>query len=141
MLKAVEDELEKLVAEGVLTKVNSSNRATPIVPVKKSQNRVRICGDYKQNVNPNLVVERNQLPTVDELFASLAGGIKFSKIDLVQAYLQLKVTSEDREILTLSTHRFFANSSTVLYPLNNLLKNDVPFRWTKQCEDSFSEVK
>ncbi|XP_062538906.1 uncharacterized protein K02A2.6-like [Armigeres subalbatus] len=265
--KTVEDELDKLEAEGVLTKVNQSNWATPIVPVKKSQGRVRICGDYKQTVNPNLLVDRHPLPTVDELFASLAGGQKFSKIDLVQAYLRLEVAPEDREILTLSTHRglyrpnrlmygvasapaiwqrqievilqgiegvrvflddikvtgpsdevhlrrleevllrldqhgirvnkekcvffaeqidycgyaidkegihkmqekitaiqdmrqpknkdevrsfvglinyygrFFENLSTVLYPLNNLLKNDVPFKWTRQCEVSFRTVK
>lgn len=32
--KAVEDELDKLVSEGVLTKVDNSNWATPIVPVR-----------------------------------------------------------------------------------------------------------
>ncbi|XP_058128391.1 uncharacterized protein K02A2.6-like [Anopheles ziemanni] len=267
MIKMVEDELEKLVQEGVLSKVDSSSWATPIVPIRKAHNRVRICGDYKQTVNPNLVVDRHPLPTIDELFASLAGGKKFSKIDLVQAYLQLEVAPEDREILTLSTHRglyrpnrlmygiasapaiwqrqievilqgiegvsvflddikitgdteqkhlrrleevlsrlnergirvnrekcqFFAdkieycgylidangihkiqkkveaiqqmptpknreevrsfvglinyygrflqNLSTILYPLNNLLKQDVPFQWNKQCNDSFKRVK
>ncbi|XP_055543132.1 uncharacterized protein LOC129728704 [Wyeomyia smithii] len=65
---------------------------------------IRICGDYKQTVNPNLKVDQHPLSTVDELFASLAGGDKFSKIDLVQAYLQLEVAPEDREILTLNTH-------------------------------------
>ncbi|XP_053686469.1 uncharacterized protein K02A2.6-like [Sabethes cyaneus] len=34
----------------------------------------------------------------------MAGGQKFSKIDLAQAYLQMKVRQEDREILTLNTH-------------------------------------
>ncbi|XP_062539126.1 uncharacterized protein K02A2.6-like [Armigeres subalbatus] len=61
--KTVEDELDKLEAEGVLTKVNQSNWATSIVPVKKSQGRVRICGDYKQTVNPNLLVDRHPLTT------------------------------------------------------------------------------
>nr|XP_029723120.1 uncharacterized protein K02A2.6-like [Aedes albopictus] len=74
MKKVVEDELDKLVAQGVLSKVDQSEWATPIVPVKKSENRVRICGDYKQTVNPLLMVDRHPLPTVDELFSSLAGG-------------------------------------------------------------------
>lgn len=104
MLKMIKDELDKLVAKSVLTKVNSSNWVTRIVPVKKSQNRVRVCDDYKQTVNPNLVVERHPLANVDELFASLTEGKKFSKIHLVQAYLQLEVAPEDREILMLSTH-------------------------------------
>ncbi|XP_058814637.1 uncharacterized protein K02A2.6-like [Topomyia yanbarensis] len=126
MLTTVEDELEKLVAEGVLTKVNSSNWSTP---VKKSQNRVRICGDYKQTVNSNIAVDKHPLPTVDELLASLAGGKKFSKIGLVHAYLQLEVAPEDRKILTLSTHRG-------LYRPNRLMCGvaSAPAIWQRQME-------
>nr|XP_029717335.1 uncharacterized protein K02A2.6-like [Aedes albopictus] len=127
--KTVEDELDKLEAEGVLTKVNQSIWATPIVPVKKSQGRVRIGGDYKQTVNPNLVVDRHPLPTVDELFASLAGGKKFSKIDLVQAYLQLEVAPEDREILTLSTHRSLYRPNRLMYGVAS-----APTIWQRQME-------
>ncbi|XP_062541905.1 uncharacterized protein K02A2.6-like [Armigeres subalbatus] len=127
--KTVEDELDKLEAEGVLTKVNQSNWATPIVPVKKSQGRVRICGDYKQTVNPNLLVDRHPLPTVDELFASLAGGQKFSKIDLVQAYLQLEVAPDDREILTLSTHRGLYRPNRLMYGVAS-----APAIWQRQIE-------
>nr|XP_029714444.1 uncharacterized protein K02A2.6-like [Aedes albopictus] len=142
----VDAELDKLVAEGVLTKVNHSNWATPIVPVKKSNNRVRICGDYKQTVNPNLVVDRHPLPTVDELFASLAGAKRFSKIDLVQAYLQMEVAPEDREILTLSTHRGLYRPNRLMYgvasapaiwqrPMEALLQG------IEGCEKSFQAVK
>ncbi|XP_058817568.1 uncharacterized protein K02A2.6-like [Topomyia yanbarensis] len=127
--KVVEAELDKLVEEGVLTKVNQSNWATPIVPVKKSNNRVRICGDYKKTVNPNLVVDKHPLPTVDELFTSLAGGKKFSKIDLVQAYLQLEVAPEDREILTLSTHRGLYRPSRLMYGVAS-----APAIWQRQME-------
>ncbi|XP_062542178.1 uncharacterized protein LOC134210171 [Armigeres subalbatus] len=127
--KAVEDELDKLVFEGVLTKVDNSNWATPIVPVKKTENRVRICGDYKQTVNPNLKVDRHPLPTVDELFASLAGGEKFSKIDLVQAYLQLEVAPEDRKILTLNTHRGLYRPNRLMYGIAS-----APAIWQRQIE-------
>ncbi|XP_062714983.1 uncharacterized protein LOC134291358 [Aedes albopictus] len=37
--------------------------------------------------------------------------------------------------------RFFPNLSTILYPLNNLLKDDVSFVWSKECEKSFLCVK
>ncbi|XP_058444176.1 uncharacterized protein K02A2.6-like [Malaya genurostris] len=264
---AVEDELDYLEQNGVLQKVNHSAWATPIVPVMKSNNKVRLCGDYKISVNPNLKVDDHPLPTIEELFVNVAGGKKFTKIDLSQAYLQLEVEKDDQEILTLNTHkglyrptrlmygiaaapaiwqrlmeqvlngipgvtvflddirvtgsndtehlqrleevlkrlssynmrinldkcqffaneieycgylinkegihkvkkkidavqnmpvpenkdqvrsfvglvnyygRFFPNLSTMLYPLNNLLKNTVPFVWTKQCEEAFNKVK
>ena len=40
------------------------------------------------------------MPKIDDIFANLAGGQKFSKIDLRQAYLQLSV-----KLLTINTHK------------------------------------
>jgi len=54
-------------------------------------------------LNPALVVDEHPLPTIEELFASMSGGTIFAKIDLQQAYLQLAVAEEDKELLTLST--------------------------------------
>ncbi|XP_057695377.1 uncharacterized protein K02A2.6-like [Corythoichthys intestinalis] len=45
------------------------------------------------------------LPLIDDLFAGLSGGQKFSKIDLNQAYLQMHVDEESREWLTINTHK------------------------------------
>lgn len=84
---AVEKELDNLVDKEVLEKVNHSAWATPIVPIMKSNNRVRLCGDFKTTVNPNLEVDYHLLPTVEELFARGVGEDKFTKIDFTQAYL------------------------------------------------------
>ena len=54
MKPKVEVELKRLENEGVLHKVKSNDWATPIVPVAKSNGTVRICGDYKITVNPQL---------------------------------------------------------------------------------------
>lgn len=105
MRAAVETELDKLVNDGMLVKANHSPWATPVVPVLKANNKVRLCGDYKVTVNPNLVVDDHPLPTIEELFANVAGGEKFTKIDLTQAYLQLEVEEGDQEVLTLNTHK------------------------------------
>ncbi|KAK9693952.1 Reverse transcriptase (RNA-dependent DNA polymerase) [Popillia japonica] len=37
--------------------------------------------------------------------------------------------------------RFLQNASDILHPLNNLLQNNVPFRWTKECKRCFENVK
>lgn len=83
----VDKEIENLEAAGILVKVNTSEWATPIVPVLKKEGKVRICGDYSVIVNPNLIVDDHPLLTIDELFVSMANGTTFSKIDLQQAYL------------------------------------------------------
>ena len=50
----VEEELKRLQSEGILSKVEWSDWATPIVPVPKQDGSVRICGDFKRTVNPAL---------------------------------------------------------------------------------------
>ena len=44
--EAIEVELARLEAEGVIEKVNQSEWAAPIVAVPKLDGRIRICGDY-----------------------------------------------------------------------------------------------
>jgi hypothetical protein len=45
------------------------------------------------------------MPKIDDIFANLAGGQKFSKIDLRQAYLQLPMDEESMKLLMINTHK------------------------------------
>ncbi|XP_051792932.1 uncharacterized protein K02A2.6-like [Acanthochromis polyacanthus] len=101
----VEADLVAMVKNGVLESVTTSEWATPIVPVPKKDGGVRTCGDFKVTLNPVLTVEQYPLPLIDDLFAGLSGGEKFSKIDLSQAYLQMHVEEQSREMLTTNTHK------------------------------------
>ena len=91
MRTSIEDELDRLEREGVLEKVTFSEWATPIVAVPKSDGKVRLCGDFKVTINPQLRVDQYPLPKAEDLFAMLAGGKRFTKLDLSQAYLQLEL--------------------------------------------------
>ncbi|XP_062540860.1 uncharacterized protein K02A2.6-like [Armigeres subalbatus] len=112
---SVETEIDRLVKDDIWEKIDHSDWATPVVPVRKAGGKVRLCGDYKITINPNLLVDDHPLPTVEELFATVAGGDKFSKIDLSQAYLQLEVREEDRCLLTLSTHKGLYRPTRLMY--------------------------
>ena len=101
----VEKELDRLESEGITQKVDHSDWATPIVAVPKGDNSVRICGDYKVTVNPQLKVDQYPLPRIQDIFASLAGGQKFTKIDLRQAYNQLEMSEDSKSYLTINTHK------------------------------------
>ncbi|RXN16546.1 putative protein K02A2.6-like protein [Labeo rohita] len=101
----VETALKELVTSGVIVPVSNSDWATPIVPVLKMDGSIRICGDFKVTVNPVLSADQYPLPLIDDLFAGLAGGQRFSKIDLSQAYLQMKVDETSKELLTIVTHK------------------------------------
>ena len=42
----VEEELERLQKQGIIEPIQFSDWAAPIVPVVKSDGKIRICGDY-----------------------------------------------------------------------------------------------
>ena len=101
---AIEQEINSLVAAGILGKVSHSDWAAPIVPVPKKNGRFRICGDYKVTINAMLEVDQHPLPKPEELFATLAGGKQFTKLDLSQAYQQLLLDEESKQYLTVNIH-------------------------------------
>lgn len=98
----VERELEQLIKLGHLEKIETSEWATPIVPVVKGN--VRICGDFKLTVNPALDVTKRPFPRIDDIFGVLQNGLLFSQLDLPHAYMQVSVASESRDYLTITTH-------------------------------------
>jgi len=59
--------------EGVLNKVESSDWATPIVPVLMPDGTVSVCGDCKLNLKQYLDVPEYPMPTLEELFTELNG--------------------------------------------------------------------
>ena len=88
-----------------MTKVNYSDWAAPIITVPKPDGSVRICGDYKVTINPVLDVNHYPLPTPEDLFATLAGGKKFSKLDLSHTYQQVLLEEKSQEFVTVTTHK------------------------------------
>ena len=98
-------ELDRLQREKVLTPVQFSEWAAPIVPVVKRDKSIRICGDFKLTVNQVSHLESYPLPHVEDLFAALTGGTVFTKLDLSQAYLQVEVDDICKKYLTVNTHK------------------------------------
>lgn len=97
-------ELKRLQELGVLNKIEYSDWAAPIVPVRKANGDIRICGDYKVTINQDLEVPTHPMPRVEELLQQLNGGVKFSKLDLSQAYQQIELSPNSRNFVTINTH-------------------------------------
>lgn len=111
----VERELIRLEKEGIISKVDTSEWASPIVPVMKSNGTIRICGDFKTTVNPMLNVDQYPLPRTDEIFATLAGGQKYTKLDLRNAYLHMEVDDESKPLMTINTHKGLYRYNRMLF--------------------------
>ena len=101
----VDEALEKLVGDGILEAVQFSEWAAPVVPVVKRDGTIQLCGDYKLTVNQAALVDTYPLPLAQDIFASLANGKSFTKLDLAHAYQQLPLDVESRPYTTINTHR------------------------------------
>ena len=87
-----------------MKKVDCSDWATPIVPVLKPDETVRICGDFKLTINPYLDVPEYPMPNPEELFTKLNGGELFTKLDLSHAYQQVVLDEKSQPYVTINTH-------------------------------------
>ena len=112
---AVRDDLAKAyeqgIARGVWKPVQFNNYGTPVVPHRKNhvpgtqKPKLRICGDYSVGINDQLETHRHPIPLPEDLMQKLGGGYGYTKIDLADAYNQIKLAPESQRRLALSTHR------------------------------------
>lgn len=103
--EAVEKELHRLESQGILERIEYAEWATPIVPVRKSDNSIRICGDYKSTINQHIRPHAHKVPCVNDLLARLDGGRVYIKLDMSQAYQQLVVDKDTAKMQAITTHK------------------------------------
>ena len=130
----VDQELQRLQAEGIIEPVQFTNWAAPIVPILKSDSHnVRICGDYKVTINKVAKLDGYPLPRIDDIFSRLSGVTVFSKLDLTSAYQHIELDKETRKYTMINTPKgpfgissasSSASASAIFQPImENLLVN------------------
>ncbi|CAK1578726.1 unnamed protein product [Parnassius mnemosyne] len=115
----VEEELNRLVTLGILVPIDQSEYATPIVPVLKENNKIKIAGDFSVTLNKDLLIERYPLPRIEEVFAKIGGGERYSKIDLKNAYNQFVLDELSQLLTTINTHKGLFKYTRLVYGLSN----------------------
>lgn len=105
--EAVGQVLDRLEARGIIQKIPYSEWAAPIVVVPKPDGKLRLCGDYKVTINQAFEPDKYPLPRPEDLFTALTGGNKFTKLDLIEAYMQMELEEESRKYATINTHQGF----------------------------------
>ncbi|EPB73411.1 reverse transcriptase [Ancylostoma ceylanicum] len=104
-LEVVEKEIERLVDMGVIEPITHSEWAAPIVCVRKANGKMRVCADFSTGLNRALEDYEYPIPIPEDIFASLNGGTMFSQIDFSDAYLQVELTDEAKEVVVINTHK------------------------------------
>ncbi|XP_063895857.1 uncharacterized protein K02A2.6 isoform X1 [Helicoverpa armigera] len=130
----VERALAQLQLDGILSPVERSDWATPIVPVVKKDGNIRICADYKLTLNKVIEVDRYPLPRVEELLFKLKGGEHFSKIDLSQAYAQFEL-DDTRKYTVINTHKGLFMYNRLVYGLSSS-----PGIFQRRLEQLFNDI-
>lgn len=97
------DKLKSLLDKDIIEKVNGPSAwVSPMVPIMKTSGEIRICVDMRR-ANQAVLRESHPLPLIEELLGSLGGAVKFSKLDIKEAYHQLELSEKSREITTFIT--------------------------------------
>jgi hypothetical protein len=125
----VEDELDRLQHEGILKPVEQSEWAAPIDIVRKGDGIIRICSDYEVIINPYLEMKAYPMPNPQDLFASSAGGRYFSRLDMKQAYQQMKVSENSRQYPIINT-----SNGSFVYTRMPLGVSSAPSIWQRAMD-------
>ena len=64
-----------------------------------------VANSNNRKLDSLLEIDQYPLPKPDDLFASLAGGKQFSKIDLTSAYQQMSIDQHSKELVVINTHK------------------------------------
>ncbi|CAF4401609.1 unnamed protein product [Rotaria magnacalcarata] len=102
-LTGVKEEIERNVNAGILERIDTSPWTAPIVPIKKPNSKIRICGDFKVTINSQILVDQHPIPSIDELLSRLNNGEKFTKLDLSDAYLQVELDEQSKSLVVINT--------------------------------------
>ena len=103
MREALSKEIDTMLSLGII-EPSSSPYASPVVMVRKSDNSIRVCCDFRK-LNRISVFDAEPMPTADEIFAQLSGCNYFSKFDLSKGYWQVPMKDSDKDVTAFTTHR------------------------------------
>lgn len=98
-----EDQLRQMVNEGILTKIEYSEWASPTVCRVKQDSSLRICMDPSRTVNPLLEEDPFGPEPVDDMLVRVGKWKFYSTIDLTGAFQQLKLDEESARIMVINT--------------------------------------
>lgn len=101
--EAAGKKIKLLLAMDVIERVNGPSKfISPMVVAPKGEDDVRICLDMRRI---NLIIEKeiHPIPTFENLLPHIRNAVLFSKIDIKNAFHQLELDPDSREITTFIT--------------------------------------
>ena len=107
-----QQQIQEMLRDGVV-RPSVSPWASPVVMVKKKDNSMRFCVDFRK-VNDATIKDAHPLPRIDDTLESLHGAKYFSTLDLKSGYWQVPIKEQHKEKTA------FRTSSGQLFEFNQL---------------------
>ena len=103
LMSQVEEELKRMEEAGVIERVTGPTEwCAPMVPVQKSNGKLRICVDLRK-MNSAMTRARFVLPTLEDVAPKLAGAQCFSKLDASSGFWQIPLHPKSAKLTTFIT--------------------------------------
>ena len=125
--EAVEKEIELMLKQGIIEPA-SSEWASPIVIIKKKDDTIRLCVDYRR-LNAMTQVDAYPMPRIDDILDQVGQARYITTLDLAKGYWQLPVAEEDRPKTAFITPRGLSIQNDAIWSLwsaCNISANDGP---------------
>ena len=113
-VKSLLDDMEK---RGII-QPSKSPWASPVVLVRKKDNTIRFCVDYRR-LNELTRKDAYPLPRVDDTLETLSGSRWFSTLDLLSGYWQVEVAENDRAKTAFTTKEGLYEFKVMPFGLSN----------------------
>ena len=117
--KAIKNEIERLEAEDVIERVEGPQEwVSNVVVIPKSNGKVRLCLDARM-INTAIKRETYPIPTLESIVDQMHGAKIFAKLDLKEAYTQLELHENSRNITCFNTEGGIYRHKRLVYGINN----------------------
>ena len=112
----VAKESEEMERRGII-EPSHSEWSAPIVVVRKKDNKIRLCVDYRR-LNATTPMDAYPMPRMDELIDKLGKAKYITTLDLASGYWQVPMSKEDRPKTAFSTPKGLYQFKVMPFGLN-----------------------
>lgn len=92
----INDEVNRLLAEGIIERSHSPWRAQALVTTNENHKR-RMVIDYSQTINRFTLLDAYPLPSIEYIVSQVSGHSVFSTVDLSSAYHQIPLLEDEKQ--------------------------------------------
>ncbi|XP_058456697.1 uncharacterized protein K02A2.6-like [Malaya genurostris] len=118
ILNQMKAKLEELLEMNIIERVTKpTSWVSPLVPIIKDNGELRLCVDMRR---ANEAIQRlnHPLPVFEDLLARFSGAKYFTTLDIKQAFHQVELSEESRDITTFITNWGLFRYTRLLFGVN-----------------------